>query len=346
MYKVKLTPYRSSLGRIFARQTKNHSLISHDGRYQFFMGDDVKDADFWVVQGKGLRKEETCNVAPENTIMLTTEPRSILIYPKKYLKQFGLVCTCQEKTDHPNVHLGPAILPWFVGYDEREEDNEDFKASLDYDTLKKTSLQKKKLISVITSNKAFTQGHIDRIKFVSKLKEHFGDQLDIYGRGFNSFGDKWEVLADYKYHIVIENSSQSFYWTEKLGDCFLAETYPFYYGCTNIDSFFPEDSYTPIDISDPDEAIRTIEKAIADNAYEKSKDRLHKCKELCLERYNMFDYIAMLCDKLDASRPKTNVTLNPCKSGDSWENLWHYIVTRTYYKWKNRIVNRNVTFNK
>lgn len=342
MYKVKLTPYRKSLGRIFDRQTKNHSLTSLDGRYQFLIGDDVKDADFWVIQGKGLRNEETCNVAPENTIMLTTEPRSILIYPHKYLKQFGLVCTCQQQTKHPNIHLGPAILPWFVGYDERLEDNDDFEATLDYDILKQTSPKKKKLISVITSNKAFTKGHIDRIRFVKKLKEHFGEQIDIFGRGFNSFGDKWEVLADYKYHIVIENSSQNYYWTEKLGDCFLAETYPFYYGCTNIDEFFPKDSYTPIDICKPEEAIRIIEDAIANDVYEDKRETLHECKDLCLDHYNMFEYIATLCDSLDASKQKKEVTLKPCKSGNDWHNLWNYLVTRTYYKWKNKIVNRNI----
>ena len=130
--------------------------------------------------------------------------------------------------------------------------------------------EKKKLISVITSNKAFTQGHIDRIRFVSKLKEHFGDQIDVFGRGYNTFGDKWDVLADYKYHIVIENSSQTYYWTEKLSDCFLAETYPFYYGCTNIADYFPSDAYTPIDISNPDEAIKIIDKAIKADAYGKS----------------------------------------------------------------------------
>lgn len=315
-------------------------MTSLDGRYRFVIGEDVEEADFWVVQGKGVRKGETCHVAPENTIVLTTEPRSVLVYPDKYLSQFGLVCTCQEGTKHPNVHLGPAVLPWFVGYDERVEDEEDFKETLDYDKLMRITPDKKKLISVITSNKAFTQGHIDRIRFVSKLKEHFGDQIDIFGRGYNTFGDKWDVLADYKYHIVIENSSQSYYWTEKLSDTFLAECYPFYHGCTNVDDYFPRESYTPIDISKPDEAVRIIDEAIARNAYEKSKDVLRQCKDMCLNKYNMFEYIACLCDNLDASLPKKEVTIMPCHSSDHVINLWRYLVMRTYYKWKNRIVNR------
>ena len=117
MYKVKLTPYRKELGAIYHRQTKNHSLVSLDGRYQFFLdADDADDYDFWVVQGKGVRVAETVRVAPENTIFLATEPRSVLRYPQKYLSQFGHVCTCQEETisvgPHTTVHHTPAILPF------------------------------------------------------------------------------------------------------------------------------------------------------------------------------------------------------------------------------------------
>lgn len=344
MYKVKLSPYRWALGRIFARQTPGHTLLSRDGRYRFYIDEEVEDPDFWVVQSKGVRKAETTNVAPDNTILLTTEPRSVFVYPDKYMNQFGMVCTCQEKTHHKHLHFGPAVLPWFVGFDESKEDDEVFHETLDYDKLQALHPTKKKLISVITSNKAFSQGHIDRIRFVNLLKAHFGDQIDVFGRGFKSFGDKWDVLADYKYHIVIENSSQLYYWTEKLGDCYLAETYPFYYGCTNLSDYFPEDAYTAIDIKQPEEAIRIIEAAIKADLYEQRKALLTECKQLCMDKYNMFDYIAMLCDQLNPEAPKQPVTIQPCKSGDSWINLWRYLFARTYYKWKNGIVNRNVTF--
>lgn len=50
--------------------------------------------------------------------------------------------------------------------------------------------KKTKLISVITSNKAFTKGHLKRIEFVEKLKAYYGDKLDVFGQGFNSFEDK------------------------------------------------------------------------------------------------------------------------------------------------------------
>ncbi len=115
MYKVKFTPYRKDLGDIMLRQTKDGKGISSDGRYKFYINEDSHEADFWVVQGKGIRKKETCRVAPENTLLLTTEPRSVLVYPKSYIKQFGAVFTNQEYPKHKNQTFGPAILPWFVG---------------------------------------------------------------------------------------------------------------------------------------------------------------------------------------------------------------------------------------
>ncbi|MDB2522374.1 glycosyltransferase family 10 [Planktomarina temperata] len=53
-----------------------------------------------------------------------------------------------------------------------------------------------------------------------------------------SMDDKLESLRDYRFHIAIENSSYDGYFTEKITDCFLAGTYPIYYGCKNLDQYF------------------------------------------------------------------------------------------------------------
>lgn len=339
MYNVLLTPYRPDLGTIFHRQTKRHSLVSLDGRYRFFVGGsvDMPNPDFWVVQGKGIRCPETCRVAPQNTILLTTEPSSVFHYPKSYVSQFGLACLCQEECNLPNVKHGPAILPWFIGYSE-DHDGHITGWSLDYDALKAMPTPAKpKLLSVITSNKAFTQGHIDRLRFVERLKAHFGDSLDVYGHGFNDFDDKWNVLSQYKYHIVIENSSQLYYWTEKMSDCLLAETFAFYHGCLNIADYVPREAYEPINIKNPDEAIRIIDESIANNRYERSVAALKEGKRLMLDKYNIFEYVASLCDGLDATLPKQEVTLQPCRSGKDLRNLWQYSVGRKLYELKYKL---------
>ncbi len=336
-YKVKLTPYRKSHGELLHRQSKNHKMISSDGRYQFFIDENIDEADFWIMHGKGVRQPITCKVAPENTVLLTTEPYSIFAYPKSYTKQFGVVHSSQIETKHKKVIHGPAIIPWYVGYTEDKEGKLHY--TLDYDTLKDFfAPQKTKLISVITSNKVTSQGHIDRIHFVEKLKEHYGDQIDVFGRGIKSFDDKWEVLAPYKYHIAIENSSTDFYWTEKLADCYLAETFPIYYGCTNIQDYFPEGAYEPIDIFNFDGAIKIIGSLIANDRYEKSKEILTACKNKVLDEYNIFDYAAKICDTLNPELQKKEVVIKPCVSVRNSHNFLNYTFKRHYYKFKKRFL--------
>ena len=336
MYKVKLTPYRAALGSIFYRQTKNGECISLDGKYKFYINEEVDNPDFWVVQGKGVREKTTCRVAPENVIFLNTEPNTVLEYPQKYLKQFGLVSTSQYPTNHPNVHYGPPILPWFVGYTEDEFGKCSY--SIDYDMLKgKPFPKKEKLMSVITSNLTVSRGHINRIKFVEKLKQHYGDQLDVYGRGFNDFDDKWEVLSKYKYHICIENNSVPYYFTEKITDCFLAGTFPFYYGCKNLSDYFPENSFAKIDLDDFDKSIEIIDNNIKEGIYEKSESSLYESKDLVLDKYNIFEYVASLCDTLNPNAPKQNVTIKPCVSSYNFHNLINYLFLRSYYKTEMKI---------
>ena len=341
MYRVRFMPYREELATIMHRQTPNHSLRSQDGRYEFCLDDSIDEADFWVVQGKGVREVQTCRVAPENTILLTTEPHSVLVYPQRYIDQFGLVVSCQQQMHHRNVKYGPAILPWFVGFKEDSRGGSTY--TEDYDSLLNAQQPPKtKLISVITSNKAFTRGHLDRIKFVERLKAHFGSQIEVFGRGFHPFDDKMDVLRPYKYHIAIENSSEPYYWTEKISDCYLAGTFPIYHGCTRLGEYFSREAFEPIDIRRPDEAIDIIEQVIANRRYEASRAVLDEMKRRVLGEYNMFEYAARLCDQLNPDAPKQQVTIQPCQSGLNWQNFMNYTIRNNYYKlltkyhyWKN-----------
>lgn len=331
-YIVKYTPYRQSEDSSLSRMTWNGSALSKDGLYKFVIDSNLQEADFWIVHGKGLREPEICNVPPQNVISLSTEPHTILHYPNSYLKQFGMVATCQECVKHRNRVLCPPFLPWFVGR-EFSESEQKYVYAFDLNGISAAPApEKTKLISVISSNKAFSRGHIQRIRFVEKLKEHFGDRIDIFGNGFRSVPDKWDALAPYKYHIVIENSSLKYYWTEKLSDCFIAQTYPFYYGCTNVFDYFPKNSCTPIDISNPQQVIDIIEKAITEDKYQQSLNELAECKELCIDKYNQFERMADLCRMLNPHAPKQSVTIKPCVSGLNLKNFLNYTFKRPFYQ--------------
>lgn len=97
---------------------------------------------------------------------------------------------------------------------------------------------KNKLVSCVTSNKAFLPGHLTRLNFVSSIK----DKVDLYGRGIKEIPSKLEALRDYMFSVAIENntSADDYYFTEKITECFLTGTIPIYHGCPNIGEFFDE----------------------------------------------------------------------------------------------------------
>src|SRR5690554_1064539 len=114
MYKVKITTGKNSDGLL--AQTPGAKGISKCGKYQFFIDEEVEDPDFWIVRNKYIKSKTASFVAPQNVILMISEPVSIVSFPKAYLKQFGLICSCQEEIrDIENVVYTPATLPWLVG---------------------------------------------------------------------------------------------------------------------------------------------------------------------------------------------------------------------------------------
>lgn len=331
VYKVVLLNGTGEQGKWILRQTAGGLGFSDCGKYRFYVNEFIHDPDFVVIRGKSFKQPLRLNVAPENIVLTTSEPLSVLDYPADYRRQFGLVCSCQEGLRDKNVMYVPPILPWYVGalFDR----NGCGKVQSSYDDFKSMPFPKKtKLISVISSDKAFTKGHLDRIRFIDRLKARYGDKVDLYGRGFCDFGDKMEVLAPYKYHIVIENSCSRYYWTEKLSDCYIAGTYPIYHGCRNVGDYFPEGSFTAVNINDFDETIRTIDSVIEASLFEKNLSVLKECKEKVLGEYNMFNIIARCLDTLEPERPRRQVVLEPAHSMHSLHNTFNYIIGHNYYK--------------
>ena len=49
---------------------------------------------------------------------------------------------------------------------------------------------------------------------------------------------KIDLFREYQFAIVIENSQQENYFTEKLIDCLITKTIPIYWGCPNISEYF------------------------------------------------------------------------------------------------------------
>jgi hypothetical protein len=141
--------------------------------------------------------------------------------------------------------------------------------------------EKSKLISMIASNKKLTEGQALRVKWV----EMIGDQVDLYGRGFNEIANKEEGLCDYMFSVVIENGFYESYFTEKILDCFATGTIPVYMGSPDIAKYFNSDGII----------FLSEEFEISDDMYYNKmsaiQDNLERCKQYeVLEDFIFLNY--------------------------------------------------------
>ena len=298
----------------FLRQTPDFG--GKWGDYQFYINDNTEECDWWVVY-EGLNNAETVLCPKDRTILITDEPPTIKQYNQDFLNQFNTVITCHRNLKHSNVINTQKAHPWMVGcrFVLGSKSSLERDCTKSYDELKamRLPLPKTKLISIVSSGKKSTPGHKRRLFFMEELKKYFQDKLDVYGRGINNFSDKWDVIAPYKYHIAMENTAHPDYYTEKLIDTFMGAAYPFYYGCSNINDYFPVGALQVIDINDIQSSIQSIEKCLEENIYEKNFNLIVESRNLLLDAYNIFPF---LCNEIFGARKeaplkKTLITINP-----------------------------------
>ena len=142
--------------------------------------------------------------------------------------------------------------------------------------------EKTKMISMISSNKRMCEGHAKRLEWVERI----GDQVDLYGRGFNEIELKEEGLCDYMFSVAIENGQYETYFTEKLLDCFATGTIPVYLGAPDIGNHFNSDGI--INLTEEFEVSEEIYYSKMDAI----KENLEKAKEMeILEDFIYLNYL-------------------------------------------------------
>jgi hypothetical protein len=153
--------------------------------------------------------------------------------------------------------------------------------------------QKQKKLSIVASPKKQTEGHKLRHSVIGS----YGDKIDLYGRGYNPIPNKIPSLKQYMYQIVIENTKEDYYFTEKLIDCLQTGVIPIYWGCPSIDKFF--DINGIITFNNVDELGEIINNLSIDdynnrkesiiNNYEKSKEFLYS-EHYLIKKYMGHDF--------------------------------------------------------
>ena len=308
------------------RQLPNREKVLGECVFYFTPHDSVeREYDFWFILDN-LIEAETTICPPENIVYLTMEPlafRKTKKDERAFLKQFSTVIDFQQRyAEIPSIESW-LPLQWHIGWSHGGvQTGADF--CRDYDFFKRRSIiSKERKLSVVTSGPRHYKGHRDRYTFVMEyLKPHFGDRIEIFGRGIRDFRDKVEVIEPFKYHLALENGSEKNYFTEKLTDSFLGLAYPIYFGAPNIYDFFSPDMLTVIDINKPKEAIAIIEQILDQDFYEKRLPFLCAARDLVLDKYNLFSFIEKFCIDYLQRNPHFSasvpVTLHPKKQMQGW----------------------------
>jgi len=166
----------------------------------------------------------------------------------------------------------------------------------------RTIPDKKKLMSIMISQKTQAPGHKYRHELVKEIL-NTNLPIDIYGRGcfyygevndsrikgsFNESGnfyESYDMYEDYNFHICIENCQTEHYFSEKIINSVIANCSPIYLGCRNIETYFPNNViYLTGDVK---QDVAVLENIIKNpHAYKKQidvlkiKDELNLLKQL------------------------------------------------------------------
>lgn len=302
------------------QQTPGRSGIWENIR---FTEEAVEACDYLIILNN-LEADLALSCPPGNVWRVIQEPpserfKSWHLNPSYAAKTF----TCDPGLSGPHYIKSHPMVPWHV--------------NRDYDFLAAAAVPgKSKPLSWITSTRNVLPGHKKRMRFLYAVKDKL-EELELLGGnikhiikqeakeriereqrelGFKTIEDKWAALAPYKFALAVESHSGPDYWTEKIADCFLAWTVPIYYGCTNLDDYFPGDSFLRIDIEKPGEALDDIRRIIKEDTWKARLPALEKARDLVLNKYQFFPFLTNYINSSGGQRPvKGVIRLNASPKG-------------------------------
>ena len=259
-----------------------------------------QDADIHIV-GTWVNKID--DIKGKKIIYIQQEPPEVKMPNKDVLDYSKLAISPFDIEHNVTQIIAPPVLQWTydVNVELKEKighvySHSNSSSNLE-DKLYADIPEKNKLCSMIVSNKAFVQGHRDRLTFTADIMEHFKNRIDYFGFGIKELKNKRDAIDPYLFSIAIENSQHENYWTEKLADVFLGHTMPIYHGCNNISNYFPSESLVNINIYNKDEAIAQIEDCL-DNPNKIYNSAVFDARRKVLLEYNMFKVLEVGINKV------------------------------------------------
>jgi hypothetical protein len=259
------------------RQTPQNGGVWSGVQFTF---DPVEECDALLFLNE-VRKDLTVKCPPGNVWSLIQEPfvPGVFDWVVEGHKQFARVYTHHPVNRSVRYVESAPLVPWHV--------------NRDFDWLCEASVPiKTKDLSWVTSNKTSFPGHLKRMELLNHLKRNNNIQPEVFGRGIRFLADKWDGLAPYRYSIAVENSCGPDYWTEKLADCFLSWTLPFYYGCQNLEKYFPPEAFIRIDIENTEQTLHVIQNSFEFEEFSRRFPAIKEARHRLLHEHQFFPYMA------------------------------------------------------
>lgn len=269
---------KSWKGQDFLRQTPGGKGLWDGIQFTF---DSVDECDVLIMLNNQMKTDVTCRCPRENVWAIMQEPymKGHSDWMAERHEAFNKIFTNYIPVNNPKYIISHPADPWHV--------------NKTFDELTTITMPaKNKIISWIAGNPTDLPGHFKRSEFLNFVRKDTTLDIDYYGRAIRFIEDKWDGLAPYKYSIVLQNSSSADYWTDMVADSFLSWTVPIYYGCTNLEAYFPKESFIRIDIEQPERSLEIIKKTIRDDNWEKRLPALAEARTKILYNYQFFPHIA------------------------------------------------------
>jgi hypothetical protein len=251
-----------------------------------FTTEPIVDCDYCIFLNNNNKDSIEICCPPDNIWMFVQEPyqKGLTDWVTERHNYFSKVFTHLPVDQSTKYIRSQTCLPWHIGKT--------------YDQLSKTdtSPKKDKSLSSIVGGAVFLPGHKLRQNFIKKVLDS-DLPLELFGKNIRPLEDKAQGLDQYFFSFAVENNSNPDMWTEKLADCYLSWTMPVYYGCTNLDKYFPPKSFIQIDINSPEATIQGLKTKLTQEFWESALDSIREARELVLNKYQLFPFLVEQFEK-------------------------------------------------
>ena len=153
-------------------------------------------------------------------------------------------------------------------------------------------------VALIASSKRYAVGHKLRHRIAEWSKTASPD-LQLFGRGLRTLERKEEGHLPFRFSVVIENSREPGYFTEKIVDSFLCRSVPIYWGAPDIAHFF---DVRGMILCHTEEELRAAIVAADEGAFAAREPYLEENRRRALELHHIWRNMARVLQREDEVR--------------------------------------------